>query len=110
MLISNSFGLQASAKNFIHIDTTDDLSALETIDEPILILGAGTNVILSDYFDGIVIEVRLKDIEINGNYISVGAGLDWADLIDYCLINEHYGIENLTHIPGSVGAAPSGAA
>ena len=106
MLISNSFGLQARAKNFIHIDKTDDLSALETIDEPILILGAGTNVILSDYFDGIVIEVRLKDIEINDNYISVGAGLDWADLIDYCLINEHYGIENLTHIPGSVGAAP----
>ena len=107
MMISNSFGLQAKAKNSIRINTLDDLSVLETLnDEPILILGAGTNVILSDYFDGTVIKVYLKDIEIKDDCISVGAGVDWADLIEYCLINELYGIENLTHIPGSVGAAP----
>jgi len=40
------------------------------------------------------------------DYISVGAGVDWADLIEYCLKITLYGIENLTHIPGSVGAAP----
>lgn len=107
MMISNSFGLKAKAKNYIHINTLDDLSFLETLDdEEILILGAGTNVILSDYFNGTVIGVNLKDIETNNNFISVGAGLDWADLIEYCLTNELHGIENLTHIPGSVGAAP----
>ena len=107
MMLSNSFGLQANAKNFIGINTLDDLSALEKLgDEEILILGAGTNVILSDYFDGTVIGVHLKDIEIREDFISVGAGVDWADLIEYCLINKLYGIENLTHIPGLVGAAP----
>ena len=107
MMISNSFGLKAKAKNHIQINTLDDLSMLDEVNQDeILILGAGTNVILSDYYDGTVISVQLKEIEINGNCIAVGAGLNWADLIEYCLINELYGIENLTHIPGSVGAAP----
>ena len=107
MMLSNSLGLQANAKNLININTLDDLSVLEKLgDEEILILGAGTNVILGDYFNGTVIAVRLKGIEIRDDCISVGAGVDWADLIEYCLINKLYGIENLTHIPGSVGAAP----
>ena len=107
MMISNSFGLKADAKSFIHIDTLNDLSAFDSIDNKrLLILGAGTNVLLSNYFDGTVLAVRFKDIEINDDFISVGAGVDWADLIEYCLANRLYGIENLTHIPGSVGAAP----
>ena len=107
MMISNSFGLEAKAQNFIHIKTLSDLSAFDSIDNKrLLILGAGTNVILGDYFNGTVVEVCFNDIEINDDYISVGAGVDWADLIEYCLINKLYGIENLTHIPGSVGAAP----
>ena len=107
MMLSNSLGLQANAKNLININTLDDLSLLEKLgDEEILILGAGTNVILGDYFNGTVIAVHSKGIEIRDDYISVGAGVDWADLIEYCLINNLYGIENLTHIPGSVGAAP----
>ena len=106
-MISNSFGLKADAKSFIHIDTVNDLSAIDSIDNKrLLILGAGTNVLLSNYFDGTVLAVRFKDIEINDDFISVGAGVDWADLIEYCLANRLYGIENLTHIPGSVGAAP----
>ncbi len=106
MMIPNSFGLQARAKNCILINSLDDLSLLETIDDEILIIGAGTNVILNDYFDGTVIMVNIQEIEKVNGFISVGAGVSWADLIEYCLLNELYGIENLTHIPGSVGAAP----
>tara|TARA_B100000902_G_C27290689_1_gene906974 strand:- start:1094 stop:2050 length:957 start_codon:yes stop_codon:yes gene_type:complete len=105
-MIPNSFGLQARAKNCILINSLDDLSLLETIDDEILIIGAGTNVILNDYFDGTVIMVNIQEIEKVNGFISVGAGVSWADLIEYCLLNELYGIENLTHIPGSVGAAP----
>jgi UDP-N-acetylmuramate dehydrogenase len=105
-MIPNSFGLQARAKNCILINSLDDLSLLETIDDEILIIGAGTNVILNDYFDGTVIMVNMQEIEKVNGFISVGAGVSWADLIEYCLLNEFYGIENLTHIPGSVGAAP----
>ncbi len=106
MMIPNSFGLQARAKNCILINSLDDLSLLETINDEILIIGAGTNVILNDYFDGTVIMVNMQEIEKVNGFISVGAGVPWADLIEYCLLNELYGIENLTHIPGSVGAAP----
>lgn len=105
-MIPNSFGLQARAKNCIQINSLDDLSLLETIDDEILIIGAGTNVILNDYFDGTVIMVNIQEIEKVNGFISVGAGVSWADLIEYCLLNKLYGIENLTHIPGSVGAAP----
>ena len=94
-------------QNLISINSLDDLSALSTLgDEKILILGAGTNVILDDYFNGTVVKIHLKEIETYKEYISVGGGVDWADLIEYCLKNKLYGIENLTHIPGSVGAAP----
>lgn len=107
MNIPNSFGLNANAKNLVYIDNLDDLSILKSLDDKnILILGAGTNVILNDHFDGTVIKINLKDIDIIEDHISVGAGVDWADLIEYCLSNNLYGIENLTHIPGSVGAAP----
>ena len=72
MMISNSFGLKAKAKNHIQINTLDDLSMLDEVNQDeILILGAGTNVILSDYYDGTVISVQLKEIEINGNCIAV---------------------------------------
>ena len=105
--LSNSFGLQANAKNFIVISSLDDLAKLKKLDDKkLLILGAGTNVILCDYFDGTVIKVQLKNIESHEDFISVGGGVDWADLIEYCLKNKLYGIENLTHIPGTVGAAP----
>ena len=107
MLISNSFGLIVNAKNFLSIDTSEDLSKLDAIkDNSILILGACTNVILNKDINKTIIQVNFKDIKIYEDYLSVGGGVDWADFIEYCLNNHLYGIENLTHIPGSVGAAP----
>jgi len=107
MFISNSFGLTVKAKNFLSIDTPEDLSKLDTIkDNSILILGACTNVILNKDLTKTIVQVNFKDIKIYEDYLSVGGGLNWADLIEYCLNNSLYGLENLTHIPGSVGAAP----
>ncbi len=107
MDISNSFGLKVTAKNLINIDHIDDISTLKSIsDKKLLILGAGTNVILNDYFDGTIIKINTKNITISQDYVTADAGVDWEDLIEFCLSNELYGIENLTHIPGSVGAAP----
>ena len=107
MLISNSLGLSVKAKNFLRIDTSEDLSELHSIkDNSILILGACTNVILNKDIDKTIVQVNFKDIKMYEDYLSVGGGVGWADLIEYCLNNNLYGIENLTHIPGSVGAAP----
>ncbi|MDC0332314.1 UDP-N-acetylmuramate dehydrogenase [Gammaproteobacteria bacterium] len=107
MLISNSFGLRVKAKNFLSIDTSEDLSKLDAIkDNSILILGACTNVILNKDINKTIVQVNFKDIKMFEDYLSVGGGVDWVDFIEYCLNNNLYGIENLTHIPGSVGAAP----
>ena len=107
MLIPNSLGLSVKAKNFLRIDTSEDLSELHSIkDNSILILGACTNVILNKDIDKTIVQVNFKDITMYEDYLSVGGGVDWADFIEYCLNNNLYGIENLTHIPGSVGAAP----
>ena len=107
MLISNSFGLRVKAKNFLSIDTPEDLSKLDAIkDNSILILGACTNVILNKDINKTIVQVNFKDIKMFEDYLSVGGGVDWVDFIEYCLNNNLYGIENLTHIPGSVGAAP----
>ena len=107
MLISNSFGLIVNAKNFLSIDTSEDLSKLDAIkDSSILILGACTNVILNKDINKTIVQVNFKDIKMYEDYLSVGGGVDWADFIEYCINNNLYGIENLTHIPGSVGAAP----
>ena len=107
MFIANSFGLTVKAKNFLSIDTPKDLSKLDTIkDNSILILGACTNVILNKDLTKTIVQVNFKDIKIDEDYLSVGGGLNWTDLIEYCLNNSLYGLENLTHIPGSVGAAP----
>jgi len=107
MLISNSFGLIVNAKNFLSIDTSEDLSKLDAIkDSSILILGACTNVILNKDINKTIVQVNFNDIKTYEDYLSVGGGVDWADFIEYCLNNNLYGIENLTHIPGSVGAAP----
>ena len=107
MLISNSFGLTVKAKNFLSIDTSEDISELHSIkDNSILILGACTNVILNKDIDKTIVQVNFKDIKMYEDYLAVGGGVDWADFIQYCLNNNLYGIENLTHIPGSVGAAP----
>ena len=107
MLISNSFGLTVNAKNFLSIDTSEDLSKLDAIkDNSILILGACTNVILNKDINKTIVQVNFKDIKTYEDYLSVGGGVDWTDFIEFCLNNNLYGIENLTHIPGSVGAAP----
>ena len=107
MLIPNSLGLSVKAKNFLRIDTYEDLSELNSIkDNSILILGACTNVILNNDINKTIVQVNFKDITMCEDYLSVGGGVDWTDFIEYCLNNNLYGIENLTHIPGSVGAAP----
>ena len=105
--LNNSFGLVSQAKNLIKINNLNDLDQLNSIDaNKIFILGSGTNVILDKFIECAVISVNLNKISVENDLVKVDAGVEWADLIEFCLQNDFYGIENLTHIPGSVGAAP----
>jgi len=106
--VHNAFDLSVTAKNFISISSLKDIQKLDHLQaDPYLVLGSATNIILDEYFDGTIIHVLIHDI-IRGDdgMVSVGAGLPWHQLIEYCLTHDLYGIENLTLIPGLVGAAP----
>ena len=110
----NTFGIDASAKYFVEINHEDDLVELfmdpQWLQMPRLILGGGSNMLFFKDFDGLVIRMNIRGIEhrINHNevFVEAGAGEVWNDLVNFCVDREYAGIENLSLIPGSVGASP----
>ena len=71
-----------------------------------LILGEGTNVVFSNDFQGLVIKVNLKGIYLNDGLVSIASGESWHESVLWTLKNNLFGLENLSLIPGTVGAAP----
>jgi len=73
-------------------------------------LGGGSNMLLLNNFDGLVIRMNIRGIEHrishNDVFIEAGAGEVWNDLVNFCVIRGYAGLENLSLIPGSVGASP----
>ncbi|MBP9185593.1 MAG: UDP-N-acetylmuramate dehydrogenase [Bacteroidia bacterium] len=111
----NTFGIDVKAKEFVLIDTLEELcifcAAFNLIDRKLLILGGGSNVLLTSDFDGMAIKMNLKGIEVisenqNNTWIKVMAGEVWHDFVMYCVNLNLCGVENLSLIPGCVGAAP----
>ena len=112
----NSFGFDAIAKYFVEINTIDDLQTLiqsgALQQHKTLILSGGNNVLFqNDFFDGLVVHINTKGIEIlreDGNEVVVRAqaGEDWPEFVRFCVDKGWHGIESLAHIPGKVGAAP----
>lgn len=112
----NSFGFDAVAKQFAEINAISDLQALIQRGDfqchKTLILSGGNNILFqSEVFDGIVVYINTKGIEIlreDGNDVVVRAqaGEDWPDFVRFCVGKGWHGVENLAHIPGKVGAAP----
>ena len=112
----NSFGFDAVAKYFVEINDVDALRQLVTAPEfekeKHLILSGGNNVLFQkEYFDGIVVLINTKGIEIleerdNDVVIRAQAGEDWPEFVKTMVAKGLHGVENLAHIPGKVGAAP----
>ena len=111
----NTFGLEASARYFCTVQTENELAeALAFATKkglPQLILGGGSNILLTKDFDGVVIHIANKGITLRTEthdqvYVEVAAGESWHSFVVYALSHNWYGIENLSLIPGSVGAAP----
>ncbi len=111
----NTFQVSANARYFVEIE--DSGSAVEFIksdflrDKPYFILGGGSNVLFTHDFEGIVIHPCIKGIENTGGdnhsiIIKAGAGEIWDTLVAYCVHNGWGGLENLSWIPGMVGASP----
>jgi UDP-N-acetylmuramate dehydrogenase len=108
----NSFGINIIAKNFTCIKNTEDIVALESFyNKPHFILGGGSNILFTKNFDGLVIKNEINGIEIIKEdeehiFVKAGAGVVWHDFVLYCIENNFAGVENLSLIPGTVGASP----
>ena len=109
--IHNSLAIRSIAKYLILIESESCLEELaiflENHNEKVLVLGEATNVVLPNYFDGIIVKTMLKDTNyISRNEVITGSSVNWDAFISWTLDNNLPGLENLTLIPGSVGAAP----
>ena len=111
----NTFGIDVAARFFCTINTYSELVTLITDILPQykkhLIIGGGSNILLCTNYDGLVIKNNIVGFELINEdkthvWIKAYSGTIWHDLVLHCVSNNWYGIENLSLIPGTVGAAP----
>lgn len=108
----NTFGLDVEAKQFgIVEDTSELLEILKEQASPVFVLGGGSNILLTKPVEGLVLKNNIlgKTIVEDGTQnclVSVGAGENWHEFVLWCIEHGLGGIENLSLIPGTVGAAP----
>jgi UDP-N-acetylmuramate dehydrogenase len=111
----NTFGIDVKTQNYLLVTHPDQLFELshtpDLLKQPRLILGGGSNLIFQDDFSGVVIHIQNKGICIsnedeNYTYVSVAAGEVWHAFVLWAIQHQLGGLENLSLIPGTVGAAP----
>lgn len=111
----NTFGIDALARYFVRFRNTNEL--IEYLDHPVLqnlkklVLGGGSNLLFTSDFDGVVFKNELSGIDLvyedeNHIYVKAAAGENWHRFVLHCIERDYAGIENLSLIPGSVGASP----
>jgi UDP-N-acetylmuramate dehydrogenase len=112
----NSFGIDVKARFFAGFSSIDELSELSrttsyTNQDQLLILGGGSNILFTRDFDGLLLKNELKGIELAGEdndhyFVKAQAGENWHRFVTYCINHNYAGVENLSLIPGNVGASP----
>ncbi|MBE0648631.1 MAG: UDP-N-acetylmuramate dehydrogenase [Bacteroidales bacterium] len=111
----HTFGIQASTRYFIEINRDEDIVpvilSLTEDQKPIMILGDGSNVLFTENFPGTVIRLNTKGIAViseNEEFIivRVAGGEIWDEVVAYCVERGWGGVENLSLIPGRIGASP----
>jgi len=109
----NTFSIEASAKRFAKFTSILELRKVLNLrnEESLLVLGGGSNILLTKDFDGLVIRNQIAGIEIieeTNDYVLIksGSGIVWHEFVIWCIDHNFGGIENLSLIPGSVGASP----
>ena len=107
---NNLLKIDSTAKFFIEIFDLGDLKDIQNFTSTkkinFCILGEGSNVVLPDLLNKFVIKISYNEILIEDNLVTVGAGKNWDDFVLWSLENGYCGLENLSGIPGSIGAAP----
>jgi len=116
----NTFGVDVSAKYFAEVSSVDELAEIlrnpkaqplkNSATQP-LFLGGGSNILFTENFDGLVIQLNLKGIseeiiDENEVLVTAKAGENWHGFVQFCLNKNYGGLENLSLIPGNVGTSP----
>ncbi|MFM1821382.1 MAG: UDP-N-acetylmuramate dehydrogenase [Bacteroidota bacterium] len=111
----NTFGIEAKARQFVEISSTDQYVSLRKsglyADLPHLFLGGGSNVLLTKQQEALVVKISIPGIsvvkeDVDFVWLKAGAGVVWDELVQYSVDKAWSGLENLSLIPGTVGAAP----
>ena len=108
----NTFGISANAENFANFNSIEELKRLlENAKQPLMILGGGSNILLTQNIKGSILKNEIFGIDIieednKSVTVKVGGGVVWHDFVSWSIERNLGGLENLSLIPGSVGAAP----
>lgn len=113
LLSHNTFGIDSRCKRYVEFDAVGEmqemLPRLAREGEPLLILGGGSNLLLTKDFAGTVVHCAIKGYSRHfvesGVLLRCGAGEKWDNVVEKCVVNDWYGAENLSLIPGEVGAS-----
>lgn len=109
----NTFGIDVKAKHFVSVTTLPELQSVLKLKEypNKLILGGGSNMLLTKAINALVIHINLKGISIisqddTSALVKAEAGENWHEFVLWCLNNDFGGLENMSLIPGNVGTSP----
>ena len=107
LLAHNTFGIEARCSRFLEYSTVEEAQEIALLlKSPYLLIGAGSNLLLTGDFDGMVVHSALRGIEkIDATHVRCGSGEVWDDVVAWCVAHTLYGAENLSLIPGEVGAS-----
>lgn len=106
----NTFGMDVTARCLIDWSSPEELQAiLEELEQPVFIMGSGSNLLFMDNYKGTVLHSTVEGIDIVGEtsdcvHVRVGSGVIWDDFVAYAVLHGWWGVENLSAIPGQVGA------
>ena len=114
LLSHNTFGIEAHCRRFVEFSTEEELvelcHSLTPADHPLMVLGGGSNLLLTKDFEGTVLHSAIKGIgktqeTADDVLVRVGSGEVWDDFVAFCVAQGWHGAENLSLIPGEVGAS-----
>lgn len=109
LLSHNTFGIDAKCQHYVEVEHASEVgkvvALLKASATPYIIIGGGSNLLLTQDYQGLVLRSAIMGIEhLDDNRLRVGSGVEWDKLVDYSLQHQLYGAENLSLIPGDVGA------
>ncbi len=114
LLAYNTFGIDVKADYFIEYNSVDDLQTVLqseiVLSNKMFHIGGGSNLLFMNDFSGVILHSVIQNIDVisethSNVFLEVGAGVVWDDFVAYCVQNGWGGVENLSLIPGEVGAS-----